>query len=197
MNKPPRLLLTAVEALKSDHSFREGEMDNFIQRADEESRKRRMKGYSFPGWQNDQLFKASYLHLQTAAGASNCLACDASQVEVRQDRESDSPAVHYGLIASGNQVIRSSQYRDKLRAKYNILCFEMEAAGLMDNFPCLVIRGICDYSDNHKSKAWQPYAATTAAAYTRDLLRVVQPQEVARQDPVSGIVDEREFRPQV
>ncbi|KAH1912671.1 hypothetical protein KXV48_001139, partial [Aspergillus fumigatus] len=44
------------------------------------------------------------------------------------------------------------------------------AAGLMDILPCLSIRGICDYSDSHKSKEWQRYAAATAAAYARELL---------------------------
>jgi hypothetical protein len=54
-----------------------------------------------------------------------------------------------------------------------ILCFEMEAASLMDQVPCLVMRGICDYSDSHKMKEWQGYAAATAAAYTKELLSVV------------------------
>jgi hypothetical protein len=54
----------------------------------------------------------------------------------------------------------------------------MEAAGLMDNFPCLVIRGICDYSDTHKKKNWQPYAAATAAAYAKELLGVIAPVQV-------------------
>ena len=40
-----------------------------------------------------------------------------------------------------------------------ILCFEREAAGLTNNFPCLVIRGICDYADPHKNVLWQKYAA--------------------------------------
>jgi hypothetical protein len=46
----------------------------------------------------------------------------------------------------------------------------MEAAGIMDIIPCLAVRGICDYSDSHKNKEWQRYAAATAAAYTRVLL---------------------------
>ncbi|CAH0032937.1 unnamed protein product [Clonostachys rhizophaga] len=54
----------------------------------------------------------------------------------------------------------------------------MEAAGLMNQFPCLIIRGICDYSDTHKNKEWQGYAAMTAAAYTRDLLHQIQPSKV-------------------
>ncbi|KAI1195644.1 hypothetical protein F5X97DRAFT_326305 [Nemania serpens] len=46
----------------------------------------------------------------------------------------------------------------------------MEAAGLMDVFPCLVIRGISDYSDSHKNDTWQSYAAATAASYAREIL---------------------------
>ena len=42
--------------------------------------------------------------------------------------------------------------RDKLVEEEEILCFKMEAAGLMNHFPCLVIRGICDYSNSHKNK---------------------------------------------
>jgi hypothetical protein len=59
-----------------------------------------------------------------------------------------------------------------------ILCVEMEAAGLMDEFPCLVIRGICDYADSHKNKRWQPYAAATAAAYAKELLSIIPAQEM-------------------
>jgi hypothetical protein len=54
-----------------------------------------------------------------------------------------------------------------------ILCFEMEAAGLMNNFQCLIIRGICDYADSHKNKGWQPYAAATAAACAKELLLTI------------------------
>ncbi|KAF3102925.1 hypothetical protein TWF706_005051 [Orbilia oligospora] len=46
----------------------------------------------------------------------------------------------------------------------------MEAAGLMDELPSLVIRGICDYCDSHKNKRWQNYAALVAAAFARELL---------------------------
>jgi hypothetical protein len=49
----------------------------------------------------------------------------------------------------------------------------MEAAGVMNTFPCLVIRGICDYADSYKNKLWQQYAAATAAAYAKLLLGVV------------------------
>jgi nucleoside phosphorylase len=79
--------------------------------------------------------------------------------------------VHYGLIASGNQVIKSGRKRDQIsRDLGGVLCFEMEAAGLMNEFPCVVIRGICDYADAHKNKKWQEYAAAVAAAYAKELI---------------------------
>ena len=41
---------------------------------------------------------------------------------------------------------------------------------MMDDFPCLVIRGISDYADSHKNDHWQGYAAITAAAYAKELV---------------------------
>lgn len=38
----------------------------------------------------------------------------------------------------------------------------------MNNFPCLVIRGVCDYTDSYENKRWQPYAIETAAAYAKN-----------------------------
>ncbi|KAK2036581.1 hypothetical protein LZ31DRAFT_615046 [Colletotrichum somersetense] len=54
----------------------------------------------------------------------------------------------------------------------------MEAVGLMNHFPCLVVRGICDYSDSHKNKQWQGFAAMTAAAYAKDLLCRILPNQL-------------------
>ncbi|RYP21593.1 hypothetical protein DL767_009233 [Monosporascus sp. MG133] len=48
----------------------------------------------------------------------------------------------------------------------------MEAAGLMNDFPCLVMRGICDYGDSHKNDGWQRYAAAAAAAYAKEFLGI-------------------------
>jgi nucleoside phosphorylase len=73
------------------------------------------------------------------------------------------------------------QQRDWVSAALGgVLCFEMEAAGLMNSFPCLVVRGICDYADSHKNKRWQPYAVATAAAYAKEVLSVIPPAEVAK-----------------
>ncbi|KAF3103330.1 hypothetical protein TWF706_004938 [Orbilia oligospora] len=46
----------------------------------------------------------------------------------------------------------------------------MEAAGIVNEPPTLVIRGICDYSDSHKNKEWQPYAAFSAAVFAKEIV---------------------------
>lgn len=101
------------------------------------------------------------------------MSCDVDQQITRTPRSSHEPEIHYGIIASGNQVVKDAHTRDQIAKKLGALCFEMEAAGIMNQLPCLVIRGVCDYCDSHKNKEWQGYAALTAAAYTKELLSVV------------------------
>jgi nucleoside phosphorylase len=96
----------------------------------------------------------------------------------RPVRDRQDPVVHYGLIASGNEVIKNAALRNELRDRHNIICFEMEAAGLMNTLPVAIIRGISDYADSHKNDKWQPYAAATAAAYAKGLLKVIRPGSV-------------------
>ncbi|KAH8696322.1 hypothetical protein BGW36DRAFT_417527, partial [Talaromyces proteolyticus] len=118
----------------------------------------------------DQLFHATYTHRD---GEETCLSCDMSHLCPRNPRSPNQPQIHYGVIASGNQVMKDGQVRDRLAKDMGMLCFEMEAAGIMNQIPCLVIRGICDYADSHKNKHWQGYAALTAAAYSKVLLSIV------------------------
>jgi nucleoside phosphorylase len=100
---------------------------------------------------------------------------------VRSDRASSDPVIHYGVVGSSNAVIKDGMTRDDLKRKFGLICVEMEAAGLMDAFPGLVIRGICDYADSHKNKQWQPYAAAVAAAYFKELLLILPSDEIARE----------------
>jgi nucleoside phosphorylase len=110
-------------------------------------------------------------------------------VDGKQSRPGDI-RVHYGLIASGNQVIKDAKFRDSLNESLggNVLCVEMEAAGLMNDFPCIVIRGICDYADSQKNKDWQEHAAAIAAACAKELLEYVQPSDVYGERPVKDIL---------
>lgn len=85
--------------------------------------------------------------------------------------------IYYGLVASGNRVIKNAAFRDRLADELGALCFEMEAAGAAKAFPCLVIRGICDYCDAQKNDVLQEYAAATAAAYAKLLIGVVAKED--------------------
>ncbi|KAI5461570.1 hypothetical protein BGZ63DRAFT_238265 [Mariannaea sp. PMI_226] len=127
----------------------------------------------------DLLFRATYPHNSLL---TNCDKCDELKLILRSTRTSDDPTIHYGAIASGNQVMRDAITRDDVARELGIICFEMETAGLMDIIPCLPIRGICDYSDSHKAKDWQRYAAATAAAYAREFLEAF-PAQVQVIDP--------------
>ncbi|EXJ93479.1 hypothetical protein A1O1_01871 [Capronia coronata CBS 617.96] len=80
------------------------------------------------------------------------------------------PKVHFGLVASGSIVMKSGEDRDSIAQKENVIAFEMEGAGVWDAFPCLVIKGVCDYADSHKNKSWQNYAAATAATCMKAFL---------------------------
>lgn len=106
-----------------------------------------------------------------------CRNCDPAQTIKRKPRDMK---IHYGTIASGSQVIKNADIRDQLSndLEGNIFCVEMEAAGLMDNFPCIVIRGVCDYANSHKNDAWQEHAAAVAAAFAKEFLGYIQANEV-------------------
>jgi nucleoside phosphorylase len=73
-------------------------------------------------------------------------------------------------------VVKHAPARDKIKQEHRAICLEMEAAGLMNNFPCVVLREISDYADSHKNDQWQPYAAATAATCAKELLEYVQPR---------------------
>ncbi|PYH72174.1 purine and uridine phosphorylase [Aspergillus vadensis CBS 113365] len=86
--------------------------------------------------------------------------------------------VHYGLVASGNWAVRDAKARDALNKRFGgqLLCIENGgAAGVMNEIPSIVIRGISDYADASADEDWQAYAATVAAAYAKELLRFLHP----------------------
>ena len=89
-------------------------------------------------------------------------------------------AVHRGTIASREQVIKDAIKGDKLAKEHGALCFAIEAAGILIDFACVVIRGISDYCDSHKNDVWHVYAAVVAAAYARGSLFHVPIEESER-----------------
>ncbi|KAK4082901.1 uncharacterized protein Triagg1_1791 [Trichoderma aggressivum f. europaeum] len=86
--------------------------------------------------------------------------------------------------------MEDAQIRDMLGEKLDVLCFEMEAAGFMNSFPSIVIRGICDYSDGQWEglKEWRGYAAMTAAAYAKALLGMVPVRRIDTKTTIKDVV---------
>jgi nucleoside phosphorylase len=170
LNAPPPMLLAAVSKLRSNQDRGKDGLSQHL------SKLSRIQKFCRDMAGSDVLFEAQYNHV----GGNNCASCVDSQQVQRKERGNHNPVVHYGTIASGNQVMRDGRVRDQISSEFGgVLCFEMEASGLMNSLPCLVIRGICDYADSHKNKRWQPYAAGTAAAYAKALLLVVPPADMS------------------
>ncbi|KAI0882065.1 purine and uridine phosphorylase [Annulohypoxylon maeteangense] len=152
--------------------------------------------FRYPGANQDILFESTYRHkhyrkldkdqceicdrcesktdpICGTALESSCrdLGCEGNLVYRKRLSATDPQLViHIGTVASGDKVMKSGEDRDEIAKKYRVIGFEMEGAGVWDNLPCIVIKGVCDYADSHKNKTWQYYAAITAASCTKAFL---------------------------
>ncbi|KAF4863784.1 Vegetative incompatibility protein HET-E-1 [Colletotrichum siamense] len=176
VNQPPKLLREAVDALEAMHAMDGHRFDGDIELALERKPRLRKK-YSRPPPSTDILYKSPIFH-------------DSSGM-----RSENNPTIHYGLIGSSDQLMKDERLRNRLTGEENVLCFDIGANGLVNNFPCLVIRGICDYADSHTTKEWQGYAAMAAAAYATDILRQISPRMTEREIVIQGAPHSREKPP--
>lgn len=147
----------------------------------------RNSDYYSPGRDLDRLFEPTYHHQHH--GSSKCrkckknelcekaqeatcesLKCDSKRLVVRPYLSPNGTDIHFGRMASGDTVMKSSEDRDRIAAEENVIAFEMEGAGICNNLPCIVVKGVCDYADSHKDKIWQRYTAAAAAACMKSLL---------------------------
>ena len=182
LDKPHRRLLTALSKYFSLYLLGKSNFNVHLERL-----KDLKMDFTRPTSHGDRLYRSSYEHIDAGPFSTGCDSCHGDGLILRSERLSPHPVVHQGQILSGNAVIRNTPRRDELRQRFpDARCFEMEAAGVMDQTHCLVIRGIADYADSHKNKHWQPYAAGTAAAFAREFLLIVQPQEVTDIDPAAS-----------
>jgi nucleoside phosphorylase len=194
LNQPPTILRTAVSGLMSQYERKGHRLEDDISSIIR-SNARLKKRYSRPDPISDRLFQSHITHpLDREASCAAVCADDASKLKPRSERDEieDKPAIHYGLIASANKLMKDALIRDRLAAEKGVLCFEMEAAGLMNHFPCLVIRGVCDYADSHKNKEWQGYAAMAAAAYAKDLLFRINPTKIEAEKKIRDLISDGE-----
>ena len=180
LNSPPEILLNAISNIQADQLVGKSKLSEYL------SRLKDMPIFERESAGPDLLFQADYNHV----GGDTCEKCNKQRVVGRKPR-AEEVMVHYGTIASGNQVMRDAAKRDQISTELgSALCFEMEAAGLINSFPCLVVRGICDYADSHKNKKWQAYAAGAAAAYAKEVLSAIPTAEVAKSRAIDEIMRE-------
>ncbi|KIX05301.1 uncharacterized protein Z518_06173 [Rhinocladiella mackenziei CBS 650.93] len=187
LNAPPALLLQTLAQLRARHAMRPSKVSNYISEAITRNPMMEESGFTFPSLPD--CFYCSVCDKDIESSIPNCEGLHTK----RNQRKNHNPVVHYGVIASGNQVVKDAAVRDRLRDEFNAFCVEMEAAGLMNEFPCLVIRGICDYADLHKNDGWHPYAAMAAAAYAKEFLQYITPARACQEQPIQnvlGLLDE-------
>ncbi|KAB8264943.1 Pfs, NACHT and ankyrin domain protein [Aspergillus pseudonomiae] len=170
LDRPPRPLRTTLARMEAEHQTRENRICEYIDGMLLKYPHMRMKGFAHPGSPNDRLFREDYCHV----GGRSCAGCDPSQQIHREDRLDTSPEIHYGIVATGSAVVKDAPTREQIKQRHGAICLEMEAAGLINNFPCIVIRGISNYADSHKNDQWHAYAVATAAACAKKLLGFVQ-----------------------
>ena len=178
LNAPPAVLLNATSNLRALHYRGQSNLATYLSIFD------RLENFSRDTAGPDILFEATYNH----TGGATCEQCNKEKEVKRTPRKDQEVVVHYSTIASGNQVIKDGIIRDRISTELGgVICFEMEAAGLMNDFRCLAIRGICDYADSHKNKKWQPYAAATAAACAKEILSVIPVAVITRTATVDEV----------
>jgi nucleoside phosphorylase len=152
--------------------------------------KRRRANYRYPGTTEDRLYPSNRIHkhwtscdlctddsgafCETASKAScaetDCGLADLVGREHHARDDNFGPEIYIGRIGSGNTVMKSGEERDRIASKYNLITFEIEGAGAWDEVPCIIMKGICDYADSHKNKAWQDFAAATAVSVVKAVL---------------------------
>ncbi|KAL9048197.1 MAG: hypothetical protein Q9162_007822 [Coniocarpon cinnabarinum] len=181
LDSPPTALLNAVSALQARHKRKGPELAIHLAKMLADNPKMRAE-FGCPGAEYDVLYEYPKEELSRVVDNGQ-----QSRVKKREIRESEGPKVHYGLIATGNKVIKDPKevlrVKETIRSTADVLCFEMEAAGLMNDFHCIVVRGISDYADEYKNDQWQGYAAATAAAYAKELLGVISVLDTAAEHP--------------
>ncbi|KAF2137695.1 uncharacterized protein K452DRAFT_291301 [Aplosporella prunicola CBS 121167] len=177
LNKPPKVLLSALSNIQAKHRRKKFRVPAILREI--ETRNPEMftsqpgePGYNYQGFENDKLFDPSYEHTY----GKDYSDCDLKKILKRDLRPvPENPKAYYGTIASGDTLVKDATARTEL-IRYipgGCIYYKIEAAGLINNLPCLVIRGISDYADSYKNDRWQPYAAATAAAFAKELLGYV------------------------
>lgn len=192
-NRKIRALFAGLKASRARREFQD-QMLRYLHTMQQSEAK-----WCRPAVIDDILFEASYQHKHYGPGSSsrclcfddtspdgiceealevicNSVGCNEKQIRRRRhNTDIMKAAIHIGTIASADTVMKSGERRDHLVKTERVIGFEMEGAGVWDNVPCIIIKGVCDYADSHKNKAWQAYAAATGASAAKAFLEYWRP----------------------
>ncbi|EFN88312.1 uncharacterized protein LOC105191968 isoform X4 [Harpegnathos saltator] len=89
--------------------------------------------------------------------------------------------IHLAPVASGRQIARDDQLRQKFASRFGALAFDAEMDAVVESIlgncreSFAVIRGISDYKDGVRIKEWQPYAALAAASVMKSIICAMDP----------------------
>ncbi|KAF7592110.1 hypothetical protein BBP40_000658 [Aspergillus hancockii] len=111
LNQPPPALLTHVSKLEEQQMTGGQYAISKLVNAALEQNPNIKERFSPPEQQTDFLFCSFYHH---ADKGLDCEKCDKEQLFDREPRDMRTPYIHYGLIASGNRVMKDPESRDRL-----------------------------------------------------------------------------------
>lgn len=199
LGRPNKAIRNLLATLETDRGLDglENRTAYFLQQVQSKVAETRRQGkYDYPGIVKDQLFKSTHRHKHRVSPKCICrdcvnesdptcdealvascadLGCDGRELMARErcgqsGSTRGQPSVHLGSVASGHVVMKSATHRDIVAKETCVIAFEMEGAGVWDEVPSIVVKGVCDYADCHKHKGWQNFAAATAASATKAVL---------------------------
>lgn len=168
--------------------------------------------YEYPGILKDRLYRSSYVHKHQVLLPFRCcdevpcdishtlscavLGCEDDHLVLRQrlNEQAQNLSIFIGRFGSGDKVLKSGTYRDEIAQRHRLLAFEMEGAGIWDELPCIIVKGVSNYADGHwnADSSWQQFAAATAAATARALIE--RYPKTDRPHPPLVIIEERRKR---
>ncbi|KAF2685268.1 hypothetical protein K458DRAFT_477318 [Lentithecium fluviatile CBS 122367] len=102
LNAPPQILLTAVGRVRANELRGRSKLSEYVSKISCIPKFQRKKAGP------DILFEAAYDH----QGGQRCDKCSTDRQVARLPRDSEEVVVHYGTIASGNQVVRDGRTCD-------------------------------------------------------------------------------------
>lgn len=174
---PPPELLTAVRYLDDRIDMDGLDLSVSIEKI---RTKAARGGAAFIRPVGDRLYELGFAHKDFGCDCLELESQHPENVVHRQGRKDDLVRLFHGEIGADAAVMKNSRQRDAIAKREDILCYEMESWAVMNLIPCLPIRGISDYADEHKNDAWHLYASLAAATCAREFLLALPPSVVSQ-----------------